>query len=152
MTVEEIQQVLRTLHRDSLERSATLRSPHSGADLMAMYAVVESEWMEDVRPAPSRTTLTFAGFSFEEQEQIEEYAQQLIDEAQGLVLRLQEQCQLALYGAVDEDALFGLKRWYRARHHAMKRLRRRWDDWQWISAHIRKARRWLEEAYVEYVN
>src|SRR5262245_14006760 len=152
MTIEEIQRALRIIHRESLERSATIRSPHSGADLLAMYMAVESEWMEYVRPAPGRTTLMFAALSFEEQEQIEEYAQQLINEAQALCMRLQERCPMLLYGAIDGDTLYGLERWHRAQHHAMERLRRRWDDGQLVHSHIQQARKWLEVSYVESVN
>lgn len=141
MTVEEIKRVLRTIHRESLERSATIRSPHTGADLMAMYMTVASEWLEYARPAPGRITAGFARFSFEEQEEIERYAQQLINEAQALVMRLQERCPMLMYGAVDGDALYGLERWYRAQHHAMARLRRRWDDGQWVHSYIQQDRK-----------
>jgi|SRR5215510_978432 len=152
MTIEGIQRFLRRIHSESLERSATIRSPHSGADMLAMYMAVESEWMEYVRPAPDHTTLMFAALSFEEQEQIEEYAEQLINEAQALALRLQDRCPMLLYGAIDGATLYGLERWHKAQYHAMERLRRRWDYGQLIHSHIEQARRWLEEAYGEVVN
>jgi len=37
-------------------------------------------------------------------------------------------------------------------YHAMARLRRRCDEGLWDRVHIKKARKWLEESYVEAVN
>jgi len=88
--------------------------------------------------------------SFEEQEQIEDYSETLIDEAHALCMRLQERCPILRDGDCGE--LWDLERVYKSQYHAMERLRRRCDDALWIKAHIRKARRWLEESYVESVN
>jgi hypothetical protein len=103
-----------------------------------------------VKPAPGRTVLTFAGFTFDEQEQIEGYAQQLVKEAHALRLRLQE--RYPMLREADRDKMYELEMFYRAQYHAMERLGRRKDDWQWIHARIMKARRWLERAQVESAN
>jgi hypothetical protein len=150
MTVEEIQRFLRTLHRDSLERSAALRDREPDSNFRAIFAELESHRLKQVKPSPGRTALTFAGLSFEEQEQIEDYAEMLIDEAHALCMRLQARCPTLRES--DNGELWDLERVYRAQWHAMVRLRHRCDEGLWIRAHIRKARRWLEEAYVESVN
>ena len=86
MTVEEIQRALLTLHRESLERSAALRErvTHLDAEELDLFTTLESLGLKQVKPSPGRAALTFAGLSFEEQEQIEEYAEMLIDEAHAL--------------------------------------------------------------------
>src|SRR5215470_12545140 len=149
MNIEEIQQLLRTLHRESLERSAELMT-HLDAEELDIFTTLESLGLKQVKPSPGRGALTFSGLSYEEQEQIEDYAEMLIDEAHALCLRLQKRCPILR--ADDNGELWDLERVYRAQWRAMVRLRRRCDEGLWIKAHIRKARRWLEEAYVESVN
>ena len=150
MTIDDIQQFLRTLHQESLERSATLRDREPDSDFRAIFAELESHGLKQVKPSPGRATLTFSGLSYGEQEQIEEYAETLIDEAHALCMRLQARCPILRDGDCGE--LWDLERVYKAQWRAMTRLRRRCDEGLWIRAHIRKARRWLEEAYVESVN
>jgi hypothetical protein len=128
VSIEEIQRVLRVI---CLER----RGAHP---------------KESFKLAPNRMTLTFANFSFEEQEQIEGYAEMMIAEAHALCMRLQARCPILREG--DNGELWDLERVYKAQYHAMARLRRRCDEGLWIRAHIREARRWLEEAYVQSVN
>src|SRR5262249_11106557 len=89
MTVDEIQQVLRTLHRESLERSVELVT-HLDAEELDVFTTLESLGLKQVKPSPGRAALTYSGLSYEEQEQIEEYAETLIDEAHALCMRLQE--------------------------------------------------------------
>ena len=92
MTVDEIQRFLRTLYQESLERSAALRDRDS--DFRAIFAELESHGFKQVKPSPGRAALTFSGLSFEEQGQIEEYAETLIDEAHALCMRLQSRCPI----------------------------------------------------------
>ena len=141
MTVEEIQQVLRII---GLER---VRGVHPDAGMPDSIKTVASYGL---RSAPGRTTLTFANFSYSEQEQIEGYAERLVEEAHALCMRLQKHCPKLREG--DNGELWKLERVYKAQYHAMVRLRRRCDGGMWIKAHIRNARRWLKEAYVETVN
>src|SRR5215831_9915926 len=148
MTVDEIQRFLRTLYQESLERSAALRDRDS--DFRAIFAELESHGLKQIKPSPGRAALTFAGLSFEEQEQIEDYAEMLIDESHTLCMRLQARCPILR--ADDNGELWDLERVYRAQWRAMVRLRRRCEEGLWIKAHIRKARRWLEESYVESAN
>src|SRR5262249_53941575 len=142
MTVEEIQGVLRSI---CLERS-----PWSHPDAELLAEPLESLGLQSFKPAPGRATMTFASFSFEDQEQIEEYAERLINEAHALCRRLQARCPILREG--DNGELWDLERVYKAQWRAMVRLRRRCDEGLWIRAHIRKARRWLDDAYVEVVN
>ena len=74
MTIEEIQRALQTI---CLERSGT----HPDAEMVGMFAALESCGLKDFKPAPGRATLTFASFSFEDQEKLEKYAERLINEA-----------------------------------------------------------------------
>ena len=136
---------MRTLHREQID---ALRDRVS--DFRAIFAELESHGLKQVKPSSGRTALTFAGLSFEEQEQVEEYAEMLIDEAHALRMRLQERCPVLR--ADDYGELWDLERVYKAKDHAMARLRRHCDEGLWIRARIRKARRWLEEAYVESAN
>lgn len=157
MTTKDIQQVLRTLHRDSLERGLSLwemrqQKPDSDSDFRAFFAALEARALKYWKPGPGRTALALGSFSVIEQAQIEEYAERLISEAQALCLRIQERCPTLGKADRDVDGLYRFERWYRAQLHAMERLRRRCDSGQWIHAHMMKARRWLEEAYVESVN
>ena len=135
MTIEEIQRVLQTI---CLERIA-------GAHPEA--AALESQ---SFILAPGRTTLKFSNFSIEDQDQIEGYAEMLINEAHALCMRLQSRCPVLRDG--DNGELWELERVYKAQYHAMTRLRRRCDEGLWIRAHIRKARRKFEEAYAKSVN
>src|SRR5262249_34002383 len=146
-TVEEIQRFLRTLHQEQID---ALRDREPDSDFRAIFAELESHGFKQVKPSPGCAALTFAGLSFEEQEQIEDYAEMLIEESHALCMRLQARCPILREG--DNGELWDLERIYRAQWHAMTRLRRRCDEGLWIRAHIRKARRWLEEAYVESVN
>jgi hypothetical protein len=77
--------------------------------------------------------------SFEEQKLIEDYAENLINQAHALCMRLQSRCPILREG--DNGELWDLERVYRAQHHAMARLRRRCDEGLWIRAHIKKARK-----------
>jgi hypothetical protein len=117
MTTEEIQQVLRTI---CLERS------ESHPDAEAVFTALESLGLKQVKPAPGRTTLTFASFSFEDQELIEDYAENLINQAHALCMRLQSRCPALREG--DNGELWDLERVYRAQYLAMARLRRRCDE------------------------
>jgi hypothetical protein len=129
VTTKEIQQVWRTLYREALGRLAASEASGFGK--------------------PGRTTLTLAKFTPEEQEQIEGYVERLFNEARALCLRFQQRCPMVREGEADRDVLYELKRFYKAQYHAMERLGRRCDGWQWIHWHIRKARSLTEEAYVE---
>ena len=140
MTIEEIQRVLQTI---CLERGAALRETHPDA-------AVEPRGLQSYKLSPVRTTLTFARFTFAQQEQIEGYAEMLVDEAHALCMRLQARCPILREG--DNGELWELERVYRAQYNAMARLRRRCDEGVWIRAHIRKARRWLEQPRVESVD
>src|SRR5215813_11642480 len=128
MTVDEIQRFLRTLYQESLERSAALRDRVS--DFRAIFAELESHGLKQVKPSSGRAALTFAGLSFEEQEQVEDYAEMLIDEAHALCMRLQERCPVLR--ADDYGELWDLERVYKAKDRAMARLRRHCDEGLWI--------------------
>jgi len=149
MTVEEIQRVLRTI---CLERNGALQEleSHPEAEMQSIITTLESRGLNYVRPSTGRTTLTFASFSSEDQEQVEGYAEMLINEAHTLCMRLQARCPILREG--DNGELWELERVYKAQYHAMTRLRRRCDEGLRIRAHIRNARRWLEESEVECVN
>jgi hypothetical protein len=134
MTIEEIQQVLRTI---CLERSAALRERGIQPDAEAVFTTLESLGLKQVKPSPGRAALTFAGLSFEEQELIEDYAENLINQAHALCMRLQVRCPPLREG--DNGEPWDLERVYKAQYHAMVRLRRRCDEGLWIRAHIRKA-------------
>ena len=93
MTIEEIQQVLRTLHRDSQERATPLREmrrrlQRSDDEMLAIFAEFQSRGLRYAKPGPGRTALTLAGFSDPERRQIEAYAERLADEARALLSRL----------------------------------------------------------------
>jgi hypothetical protein len=47
--------------------------------------------------------------------------------------------------------MYEIERFYRAQHHAIERLGRRMDDWQWLHAYIMRARKWLKGAQGESV-
>ena len=144
MTVEEIRRVLRMV---CLERMAALREGRMHPDQEETFTTSESNGA--VKPSPKRTTLTFAGFSFEEQRRVEEYAETLINEAHALCMRLQARCPRLRDD--DNSELWKLERIYKAQYHAMARLRRRCNEAVWIRAHIRRARRWLEQPQMESV-
>jgi len=127
MTIEEIQRFLRTLHQEQID---ALRDRDS--DFRAIFAELESHGLKQVKLSPGRAALTFAGLSFEEQEQIEDYAETLIAEAHALCMRLQERCPILR--ADDNGECWELERVYRAQWHAMTRLRRRCDEGMWISS------------------
>jgi len=144
MTIEEIQRAQRTI---CLERE---RGTHPDAELLGVFTTLESSGHSEFKPSPGRTTLTFATYTFAQQDQIEEYAETLINEAHALCMRLQARCPILR--ADDYGELWDLERVYRAQWRAMVRLRRRCEEGLWIKAHIRKARRWLEKSYVESAN
>jgi hypothetical protein len=129
MTTKEIQQVLRKLYREALERFAASEAPGLGK--------------------PERTTLTLAKLTLEEQEQIEVYVERLFNEARALCLRFQQQCPMVRDGEADRGVMNQIERFYKAQYHAMERLGRRCDGWQWIHVHIRKARSSTKEANAE---
>src|SRR5262245_11194662 len=157
MTTQEIQHALQAIQRESREWSAALRTarqrePHSDEDVLAVFAAFESWELKYCNPAPGRTTLTFASFTFEEQEQLEGYAEQFINEAHALCLRLQERCPTFREGEAGRGEMYELERFYRAQYQAMERLERRCDDREWIHGHIKRARKFLEWAQSESVN
>jgi hypothetical protein len=137
MTPAEIQLVLRTLHRESMGSVPTLREmreqkSQSNTDWPAIFAALEARGLPYAKPAPGRTDITLAGLTPAEQAQVEAYAERLADEARALVERLRAR-------GVESQ-------------RAADRLERREDDAQWLRAHIRKARRWLEQPQMESVN
>ncbi len=150
MTAKEIQRVLQTLHRESLEQTLIIGDRKTESELRAIFAALEPFGLKHDKLGGA--TVTLARFSFDEQDQIERYAQRLISEAHDMCLRLQEQCPVLGEGETDLDELYVVERWYRAQLYAMKRLRRRRDTGNWIHTHIIKARLWLEKASAEAVN
>src|SRR5215475_12182640 len=89
-------------------------------------ATLESIDLQPFKPAPGRATLTFANLTFAQQDEIEGYAERLIEEAHALCRRLQARCPILRKG--DYGELCDLERVYKAQCHAMTRLRRRCDD------------------------
>jgi hypothetical protein len=139
------------------ERSASITKlkdlkSSTNLDAPTMIAAAKSMGLENYRPSAGRLTLTIASFSAAEQEEIEGYVQQLVDEAEVLCLQLESACPILVEGETDEDELYPVQRMYRAQYHAMRRLRRRSNETRWLRAHIRKARKWLEGAQAESMN
>ena len=128
------------------------REPRPDSEIEAMFAAVESLGIKFYKPGPDRTTLTFANFTFDEQEQVEKYTQRLIDEAYALCIRLQEQCPILVNGEVNQGDLDQAEQVYRAQYHAMMHLNRRIDDREWIHVNIMKGRRWMQGAQLESMN
>src|SRR5690349_16910279 len=81
----------------------------------------------------------------EEQERIERFLKALIKEAHKLCLALQENAPVLREDGFDVDELDQLERWYRAQHHAMVRLSRRFSNWEDTHNNIARARKLLED-------
>jgi len=91
--------------------------------------------------------------SFEEQEELETYSRQLIEEAYALLLSLQEKYNGTL-GADGDDTgeLVEFETGYRLKLLAVRRLHRRFDAWEWIRQTVELARKRLEKTHSEFVN
>lgn len=172
-TLREIVRAYRTIKREKEEMRtamwyALLREPRFDPDVLSEDANLEDrrilsaeereklklerQWRKLCNATDTMEAEAFSMFTAEEREELKRYTQKLVDEAHALCLRLQESCPALRNDGFDTDELRDLERWYRAQRHAMKRLSRRWNNWEDVDNAIERAEEAPERPQSEFVN
>ncbi len=60
--------------------------------------------------------------------------------------------QSPLGDSFGDDEVFYLWRWYKAQHNAMRRISRRWNEWEEVHGLIVGAQKLLEQTQSDFVN
>lgn len=172
-TLPEIVRAYRTIKREKEEMRtamwyALLREPRFDPDVLADDAnlidrrmlseeereklKLERQWRKLCDATDAIEAKAFSMFTVDEREELKQHAKRLVDEAHALCLRLQEYCPTLRSDGFDTDELYHFERWYSAQRDAMKRLSRRWDDWEDVDNAIERAGEAPERAQSEVVN